>query len=59
MTKFRDLKPDIFVGGGHYNDAVLFVNSANELDFNPSGMLITVGPSTEARQRAGRRRRRR
>jgi len=45
MTKFRDLKPDVFVGGGHYNDAVLFVNSANELDFNPSGMLITVGPS--------------
>ena len=45
MTKFRDLDPDIFVGGGHYNDAVLFVNSAKELDFAPDGMLITVGPS--------------
>ena len=45
MTKFRDLDPDIFVGGGHYNDAVLFVNSAKELDFEPDGMLITVGPS--------------
>ena len=45
MTKFRDLAPDIFVGGGHYNDAVLFVNSAKELGFAPQGMLITVGPS--------------
>ncbi len=45
MTKFRDLDPDIFVGGGHYNDAVLFVNSAKELGFDPDGMLITVGPS--------------
>ena len=45
MTKFRDLDPDIFVGGGHYNDAVLFVNSAKELGFAPGGMLITVGPS--------------
>ena len=45
MTKFRDLDPDLFVGGGHYNDAVLFVNSAKELGFKPDGMLITVGPS--------------
>ncbi|MEM9131161.1 MAG: amino acid ABC transporter substrate-binding protein [Actinomycetota bacterium] len=45
MTKFRDLEPDIFVGGGHYNDAVMFVNSAKELGFEPDGMLITVGPS--------------
>jgi len=45
MTKFRDLDPDLFVGGGHYNDAVLFVNSAEELGFEPGGMLITVGPS--------------
>ena len=45
MTKFRDLNPDIFVGGGHYNDAVLFVNSAKEIGFEPDGMLITVGPS--------------
>ena len=45
MTKFRDLDPDVFVGGGHYNDAVLFVNSAKELGFEPDGMLITVGPS--------------
>ena len=35
MAKFRDLDPDIFVGGGHYNDAVLFVNSAKELGFEP------------------------
>jgi len=45
MTKFRGLEPDVFVGGGHYNDAVLFVNSAKEIGFAPKGMLITVGPS--------------
>ena len=45
MTKFRDLDPDVFVGGGHYNDAVLFINSSKELGFSPDGMLITVGPS--------------
>ena len=48
MTKFRDLDPDIFVGGGHYNDAVLFVNAAEELGFAPDGMLITVGPSNRS-----------
>ncbi len=45
MTKFRNLGPDVFVGGGHYNDAVLFANAAKELGFKPDGMLITVGPS--------------
>lgn len=45
MTKFRDLDPDVFVGGGHYKDALLFVNSAQELGFSPDAMVITVGPS--------------
>ncbi len=45
MTKFRNLGPDVFLGGGHYNDAVLFVNAADELGFEPDAMLITVGPS--------------
>ena len=45
MTRFRDLGPDLFVGGGHYNHAVLIVSSAKELGFEPDGMLITVGPS--------------
>ncbi|MFQ5554182.1 MAG: amino acid ABC transporter substrate-binding protein [Acidimicrobiia bacterium] len=45
MTTFRDLEPDVFVGGGHFNDALLFVNAAEELDFNPDAMIITVGPS--------------
>jgi branched-chain amino acid transport system substrate-binding protein len=45
MTKFRDLNPDVFVGGGHFNDAILFVNAAEELGFSPKGMVITVGPS--------------
>lgn len=45
MTKFRDLDPDLFVGGGHFNDSLLFVRSAKELGFAPKGMLMTVGPS--------------
>lgn len=45
MTKFRDLDPDVFVGGGHFNDALLFVRAAEELGFNPDAMIITVGPS--------------
>jgi branched-chain amino acid transport system substrate-binding protein len=45
MTKFRDLDPDVFVGGGHFNDALLFVRAAKELNFSPKAMVITVGPS--------------
>ncbi len=45
MTKFRDLNPDVFVGGGHFNDALLFVSAAKELGFAPKAMVITVGPS--------------
>ena len=44
MSKFRDLDPDVFVGGGHFNDALLFVRAAEELGFSPE-MVITVGPS--------------
>jgi branched-chain amino acid transport system substrate-binding protein len=45
FTRFRDLDPDIFIGGGHFNDAVLFLTTAQELGFNPDAFLITVGPS--------------
>ncbi len=45
MAKFKALDPDVFVGGGHFNDAILFIRAAKELDFNPKAMVITVGPS--------------
>lgn len=45
ISKFRDLEPDVFIGGGHYIDAVLFLNAAEDVGFDPDGMLITVGPS--------------
>lgn len=45
MAKFKDLGPDVFVGGGHFNDAILFIRAAKELNFNPKAMVITVGPS--------------
>jgi len=32
MAKFKDLEPDVFLGGGHFNDALLFVRAAKELD---------------------------
>ena len=45
MSKFKGLEPDIFVGGVHFNVAVLFIRSSKELDVNPKAMVITVGPS--------------
>ena len=45
INKFKALNPDVFVGGGHFNDALLFVRAAKELDFNPNAIIITVGPS--------------
>lgn len=45
FTQFRELEPDLFVGGGHFNDAVLFISTAKEIGFNPGAFLITVGPS--------------
>jgi branched-chain amino acid transport system substrate-binding protein len=45
VTNFRGLDPDLVVSAGHFNDAVLFVNTAKELDFNPGAILMTVGPS--------------
>lgn len=45
FTRFRELDPDLFVGGGHFNDAVLFMSTAKEIGFNPDAFLITVGPS--------------
>ncbi len=45
ITKFKALEPDVFVGGGHFNDALLFVDEAKGMGFNPKAMIITVGPS--------------
>ena len=45
LSKFKDLNPDVFLGAGYYNDALLFVRTAKELDFNPKAMVLTVGPS--------------
>ena len=45
FTTFRDLEPDVFVGGGHFNDALLFMTTADELGFEPNAFVITVGPS--------------
>jgi branched-chain amino acid transport system substrate-binding protein len=45
FTNFRELEPDLFIGGGHFNDAVMFIQTAQALDFSPMAFLITVGPS--------------
>ena len=45
LQAFKDLNPDVFLGGTYYEDAVLFVRAAKELDFNPKAMVLTVGPN--------------
>jgi branched-chain amino acid transport system substrate-binding protein len=45
FTNFVDLDPDLFVGGGHFVDAIIFIQTARELGFSPDAFLITVGPS--------------
>lgn len=45
ITNFKSLNPDVFVGGGHFNDALLFVRAAKEQGWMPGAMVITVGPS--------------
>lgn len=45
FTRFRDLKPDIFVGGGHFKDSVIFIKNAKSLNFSPKAFIMTVGPS--------------
>ncbi|WP_419922739.1 ABC transporter substrate-binding protein [Candidatus Poriferisodalis sp.] len=45
VERLGELNPDVFIGGGHYSDAVLFLQSAQELGVRPDAMLITVGPS--------------
>ena len=45
ISEFKELSPDVFVGGGHFNDALLFIRTAKALDFNPQAMVLTVGPS--------------
>ncbi len=45
ITKFKDADPDVFIGCGYFNDTILFVRAAKELDFNPRAMALTVGPT--------------
>ena len=45
LQAFKALNPDVFLGGTYYADAVLFVRTAKELDFNPKAMVLTVGPN--------------
>ncbi|MDH3307943.1 MAG: amino acid ABC transporter substrate-binding protein [Acidimicrobiia bacterium] len=35
ITTFKALDPDVFVGGGHFNDALLFVRAAKEQTGHP------------------------
>ncbi len=48
VSGFKDLEPDVFIGGGYFNDTVLFVRAARELDFNPKATVMTVGPTNPA-----------
>ena len=48
VSSFKDLDPDVFVGAGYLKDAVLFVRTAKEFDFNPKATVLTVGPTDPA-----------
>jgi branched-chain amino acid transport system substrate-binding protein len=48
FEEFRTLEPDLFVGGGHFDDAGLFVRTAAETGFCPKAFLVTVGPASPA-----------
>ena len=45
LSKLKDLGPDVFVGAGYFNDAILFTRTAKEVDFNPKATVLTVGPT--------------
>ena len=45
VSTFKDLDPDVFLAAGYFNDTVLFVRAAKELDFNPRATVMTVGPT--------------
>ena len=45
VSRFKDMNPDVFVGGGYYDDTVLFVEASRTLGFNPEAMVLTVGPT--------------
>ena len=48
LSGLKDLDPDVFLGAGYFNDALLFVRAAKALDFNPAAMVLTVGPTDPA-----------
>ena len=45
LATFKDLDPDVFVGVGYFDDAVLFVRTAEEIGFSPGALVLTVGPT--------------
>ena len=45
IREFKDLNPDVFLGGTYLNDAILFVSTAEKLEFNPKAMVLTSGPN--------------
>jgi branched-chain amino acid transport system substrate-binding protein len=45
VANAKSLDPDVFIGGGHFNDAVLFLRTIKDQGFRPGATVITVGPS--------------
>jgi branched-chain amino acid transport system substrate-binding protein len=45
MQKIRLLKPDIVIGSGHFQDAVLTVKQLKQFGINPKFLGLTVGPA--------------
>lgn len=45
FEEFAALEPDLFIGGGYFDDSLRVVQTAREVDFAPPAMLLTVGPA--------------
>jgi len=45
ISRFRQQNPDILVVTGNYNEAILFVKTAQNFNFNPKAVVMTVAPS--------------
>lgn len=46
LTAAKAQQPDALLGSGHFEDAILTVRQAKQLDVNVKMMAFTVGPST-------------
>lgn len=45
ISEFKKAVPDIFIGCGHFFDAIRYVQISKKLDFSPKAFVLTIGPT--------------